>query len=523
MGNSPSHKNGLEVGKGNDKSAKASFRIRWASIAIVSAILTLSGWALSSPVGSSPDDNFHLPSIWCGQGFRDELCEESSDGSSTEVPISTFRNSDCFAFDSDKSGLCNYGDTLSSQQRVNLLNDLYPPVFYWGMSWFASSDVAWSTIIMRLAIAVFFVLATSLLVSALPQHLRRVPIVTFLITSVPLGVFLISSTNPSGVSYISLILFFSAYSAFLTTHHSRSRWVLGTLAVFFSFVASGTRADASAFVVIAIGLACLVSLSKRLLTPINVFLSSLMIVIALYFYTSIGTGQSVVLSEGLGDPNSHPANAPGFFVTLAGLPNLWVGVFGVSGLGWLDTPMPAIVWALTLGVFMALMFAAVGWFTVRQSLGVMSALFFLTFIPLYILMQSGLEVGQQVQPRYLLPLIGLLAATALHRTSSDSGMNLSQAQVYIVGFGLFVANAIALHLNLRRYVTGMDIMGVNLDEGIEWWWDGMPLSPNSVWLIATLASMSLLFSVWKLRHELGLPVRSRLMGHDKEVTKEAGR
>jgi hypothetical protein len=165
--------------------------------------------------------------------------------------------------------------------------------------------------------------------------------------------------------------------------------------------------------------------------------------------------------------------------------------------------MPAIVWALTLGLFMALMFSAVQWFTVKQSLGVTAALFFLTFIPLYILLQSGLEVGQQVQPRYLLPLIGLLAATALHRTSSDSGVNLSQAQVFIVGFGLFVANAIALHLNLRRYVTGMDIMGVNLDEGIEWWWDGVTLSPNSVWLIATLASMSLLFSLWKLRHEIG--------------------
>lgn len=28
-------------------------------------LLTGGAWALASPPGSSPDDNFHLPSIWC--------------------------------------------------------------------------------------------------------------------------------------------------------------------------------------------------------------------------------------------------------------------------------------------------------------------------------------------------------------------------------------------------------------------------------------------------------------------------
>jgi hypothetical protein len=85
-------------------------------------------------------------------------------------------------------------------------------------------------------------------------------------------------------------------------------------------------------------------------------------------------------------------------------------------------------------------------------------------------------------------------------------MVLTRAQIFIVGIGLFVANGIALHLNTRRYTTGMDVMGVNLDEGIEWWWDGFPFSPNTVWLIATLGSGLLILSVWKLRNELGLPV-----------------
>src|SRR6218665_255797 len=34
-------------------------------------LLTFASWSLSSAVGSSPDDNFHLASIWCGLGDRD--------------------------------------------------------------------------------------------------------------------------------------------------------------------------------------------------------------------------------------------------------------------------------------------------------------------------------------------------------------------------------------------------------------------------------------------------------------------
>lgn len=501
----PNHTESQQGKKVKPLDSKSFFRIRWASIAVVSAIITLSGWALSSPIGSSPDDDFHLPSIWCGQGFRDGICEQTNETDLVKVPVTTFANSGCFAFNNELSGKCSYDPTLQAHPRVNLLTDLYPPVYYWTMSWFAGADISVSTITMRLANSVFFVLALALIVIALPIHLRRVPLLTFLITSVPLGVFLIASTNPSGWTYFSLVFFFSLFTAFLTSEEIKSKWILGVLAAIFSVAASGARADASVFVVAAIALAFLTTFSRRVFSAINVGLSLLLVAIASYFYFSIASGLGVV-SGSLGNSDSDPSTAPSFFVTMAGIPNLWVGVFGVSGIGWLDTPMPAIVWAITLGVFTSLMFFSVRWFSVKQGLAVGASLFLLTAVPLFILIQSGLEVGQQVQPRYLLPLIAFLAASALYRTSVESGMVLTRAQIFIVGIGLFVANGIALHLNTRRYTTGMDVMGVNLDEGIEWWWDGFPFSPNTVWLIATLGSGLLILSVWKLRNELGLPV-----------------
>jgi hypothetical protein len=124
---------------------------------------------------------------------------------------------------------------------------------------------------------------------------------------------------------------------------------------------------------------------------------------------------------------------------------------------------------------------------------------------MYVLTVSGLSVGQQIQPRYLLPLITLLGAVALYRSSSNTGLDLSRGQVAIIGSGLFIANTLALHLNTRRYVTGMDEQGLNLDKSIEWWWTDFPISPSTVWITASLAFALLLFCLWKLREVLGLP------------------
>ena len=129
---------------------------------------------------------------------------------------------------------------------------------------------------------------------------------------------------------------------------------------------------------------------------------------------------------------------------------------------------------------------------------------------------SGLVVGQFVQPRYLLPLMGLLVATALFRTSMSDGLLLSRGQMWFAGFGLFAANSISLHTNLRRYLTGLDGSQINLDRDIEWWWVdassnglGLWFSPNFVWIFGTFTFALFLISLWKLRFELGLPSTER--------------
>ena len=57
---------------------------------------------------------------------------------------------------------------------------------------------------------------------------------------------------------------------------------------------------------------------------------------------------------------------------------------------------------------------------------------------------------------------------------------------------LAAAQSVALHVNMRRYVTGTDSQGWNLNSGLEWWWEGSILSPMLVWAIGSLAFAALL-------------------------------
>jgi hypothetical protein len=197
---------------------------------------------------------------------------------------------------------------------------------------------------------------------------------------------------------------------------------------------------------------------------------------------------------------------------LLNLPDLWVGAFGTWGLGWLDTPLPSSVWAVTFGIFFALLFSSIRYFDRRQAISAALVFMALILVPMAALHASGLLVGQFIQPRYLLPLLGLLLAVSMYRKSEATGLWLSRGQVWLIGLGLFVAHTISLHTNLRRYLTGLDENQVSLNFEIEWWWVERPsedailwLSPNYVWIFGSVAFSLFLISLWKLRFELGLP------------------
>jgi hypothetical protein len=479
---------------------KKSFT-RWGAIGIASAILFLGSWALSSPIGSSPDDNFHNASIWCGQGYRDGLCQESNVPGNVDVAQTLITNDLCFSRDATKSGACPESLMMVPTAHVNLVMNLYPDFYYWTMSWLASENLTTSILLMRFANLIIIVFVLSILVIFLPTHLKAMPLLGVLASSIPLGVFLITSVNPSGWAYVSVIFFFSAFVGFLSSQNLRSQFILGGASVLSFILGAGSRTDAALFLILAMALAWLITFSKVVLKPSSVLLSVALIlpVVGTYFSTSQARGTlaggAVWVNDGV-TPMEFQSN-------LLRLPELWMGVFGTWGLGWLDTPMPTMVWFLTLSIFTAVVFSTFRGFTLLQGLAVSLSFLALIVVPMVVLTQNGQPVGGLVQPRYLLPLIGLLVTVSLWRKTA-SGSIFSSPQLIFLSVGLVVANMLALHTNLRRYLTGIDYWGLSLTKQVEWWWVDFALSPNHIWFIGTFSFALLLFSIWKLREYLGL-------------------
>lgn len=463
------------------------------------ALLTLTAWAFASPIGAGPDDDFHLVSTWCASPSASETCEPGDAEGTFAVPAALVEVA-CFAFDPTESAACQ-GDEpwsateLTQTDRANFTGS-YPPLFYTVMGALTSDDLPSAALLMRMFTVLLFVGITTALFILLPAHRRPALLWGWLLTTVPLGLFLFGTNNPSvwawigvGSTWIALLGYYEAAG--------RRKAALAVLFVGTALMGAGSRADAAIFTGFAIALVMVLTATRRRhflrdsVLPVVVGLIALVLFVASYFSRS---GVSGFTGESYtdvvrGSTASEPAEALegfGLFAyNLLNISELWTGVLGDWALGWLDTSMPDLVSAATVAAFVGVGFVGLGRMWGRKAVVIAAIAVVLVVLPVFILQRGGDVVGTQVQARYLLPLIVLLAGMVM-LTSATRPIVLTLAQRVTVIVGLSAAHFVALHVNIRRYVTGIDASGPNLDAAVEWWWNG-PVGPNAVWLLGSLA------------------------------------
>lgn len=460
------------------------------------AFVGLGGWALASPVGAAPDDDYHLASIWCAGGEREGICEAGSQPDSRVVPEWLTISSHCYAFQEKQSAACVPSDDATNETTRGNFAGAYPPVFYAVMTVFAGEDIALSTVLMRLFNAALFIGVIISILAFLKPGQRGALLWSAVATLVPLGMFIVPSVNPSSWAVLSGLTVWIALTGYFTADRRVAKIVLGSLALLLAVMGAGARGDAGVYVAFGAVVAAVLTFErsrnwlKQALVPLGV------IVIGAAFF--LASGQSAgAAASGVAAGQSGGGSQLGLLMSnFLALPSLWVGHLGTWNLGWLDTPMRPAVWAVMVAISGAVVFWGIrvlGW---RKAVSLAMLALVLIAFPLYILHGLRASVGTEVQPRYLLPLMVMFVGVAVWGLNRDD-LGLGRVQAAVVFVGVAFANSLALHATLRRYITGTGENSFNLNARIEWWWS-IPVQPLTVWILASTGFALLMLGLYAI-------------------------
>lgn len=481
--------------------ARAPARRRVAPLslaAIAAAALVLTTWAIASPPGSSPDDVYHLASIWCADGSKPGTCELLADGYAS-TPL-TVAQGNCHANDPQASGACITGDETGTvthppgRYQPPGWGQFYPPVFYRVMHTFVSSDVTASIVAMRLFNALLAISAASLVLALAPPARRGGLALGWLVAVVPIGLFIITATNPQSWGLIGAGTAWCLALIWREQPTRLRRAVAGIGCLAMLAIAFSARFDAGAFALLGVILGLLLSHSftawaRSHLVPIGIALAAIS---ALILVQVTRSGQGRLLRTTV--TTFDVTDTDRLFANLVDVPQFVMGNLGsygdLWGLGQLDTVLPAAVGVLGVIAYGGAVAIGLGRTWRTKSLAVLGLAAAIVLIPVMVF-QAGLidgatQVGVGIQPRYLLPVMLILAGVALVSRRRYAGVTLTGAQRWMLWVCVSIAQAVALHTLLRRYISGQDVRAFDLSVQREWWWQHAP-DPQVAWIAASVA------------------------------------
>ena len=478
-------------------------RLRQAGVVatlVLSALLTLTAWAISSPPGSSADEGFHMTSIWCPAAI--DACDRQvyEDHSwSILVPKDVVYASTCLRGNVYESGACvqEMSSDLIRAMRPVRNDGLYPDGFYRTMGLFTGDDTTRSVFAMRIVNSVAAISLFGAAAAMLSRPNRRVLIYGGLVVSIPQAIYLIASINPSGWSVTGVAVAFIGLHGWFTETFDASgsqqvqRWRdlngrqigLAVLSLVGATMAASSRGDAGMFVVLAAGV--LLVLHSEQVREWWWFALPALVASAIGMISFFTSGQG---TAALGSMDERP---PGdfhhLFANLFDFPGFLMNA-QVGPLGWNDLSVPAISAIPPLVFATAVAFTGLRVITWRKTLALSGLIAASVAIPLIVFQRSGWHPGE-LAGRYWTPLLAVIVMTALWNPVRRSAPKLKVPQSVAVWLSLSIGNAAMLYRQIRRYTTGLGYRGISLNEFVEWW--PARVSPNATFLLGSLGFSTL--------------------------------
>jgi len=458
--------------------------------------MTLAAWSMGSAVGSSPDEDYVLTSIWCGTEGNPPYCRKDPDRYwGMILPIMAAEPQLCYVRTSqDISAKCQEG-IYNQEISTELLNrGLNPDRYFDVQRSFVGADVESSVVKMRLLnsfLAAVLIISTSAFFWKKNSDL----LLAWLSVVAPVAIYFVASVNTSSWTLIGTTSFVFAFTGAFKNRKHPNVWVPAAAVALFALWFTNSSRYEGKYVILLLAAAILCSefepdifklTKKSVLTGLAILPTSYLTyryISQFYSQINIFDDPRVEVSEGI------TTTANNLLVNnIITLPRFITGFFGSWGLGWFELELPSTVWLFTFQAFLLVTgFALIKSSNIHRL--IFGALFTTMCIAiLYINQKTFSKVGNEIQPRYFLPFfLGIVIIAAANKTE-----RYPNSLVITVAILATISNSIALRDTIRRYTTGQDVfISKSLNDPIEWWWQFGP-QPETVWLTGTLAFPALL-------------------------------
>lgn len=443
----------------------------------------LVAWAASSPWGSAPDDDYHTAMTYCAAGELDCVREGK-------------RESICYALRSEVPGECDLTGELSAPPGEGIIEGWYPPMYYAVAGVFIDDTVAGTARNIRLANAALTVALVIGSVALSRPSIRLAVALSWLVASVPMGVFLFGSMSPSAWATLGVASMWGPLLSLLTMPSFRGRANLVTLVARLAFIevavllSLGSRSEPPVYIGILTAAVTIIAFPWR---PAEwrrrrnwIFVVPVLIgVQALTFLLTFTSAKISDRQSGAPDPLGPWEVA----VDALALP---ARLLADPLLGWLDTPSPPLARALVAGAYFGSILIGLGVLYRRKVAGL--AFYFLASWAFVALVLASASAPGQLQPRYFLPLLFGLVGIALLPVLGQRPTAPTRVQAIIIAIALGGANLLALLWNNVRYLDGLDGSPISaarvLDAATPAWWHSSPFDPGTTWLLGSSAFLA---------------------------------
>jgi hypothetical protein len=487
-------------------------------------------WLLSSPIGSGPDEGWHVGSAYCAWGensdcrfFTDSTIIYDSDSPDTKlsavlgdqiVPLENrsgqllpttniaevpWTMEECFRWDPKKSALCG---SISDQPRTQINpSDAvgYPNGYYKFLNVVGLFDGSTNILFYRLinialfSILFFYFLSTS-------NHYERVYVLSTLsLTMIPLGLFILSSINPSGWSFTGLTFSWIFMSRIPRLSQQRFHQTSNIFALLTSiFMAVESRYD-NRIILLVVGLISFVAFDmefrKQLIgeTWRKFVVYSLGVLLVAFALLKVP-----ILTRNYFSVNESSISISTWISHwIVRLPEVPIQVFGTGGLGWLDTFVPFVVPAIGLSLFVsAFLFSFIN-YDRKQILVVISTVLFLASVILSQAFEYRSLMNNNIQGRYVLSLVTFLLGISIYVSRSPIQLFEIKALRHFAILAISFIHMLSLFVNTQRYVNGVSqSFSPMILTDTSWWWPNSPIGPNFLVILGSLSFFLFLRCIW---------------------------